>query len=103
VTVHVQPTVSRPSIAAGRTHHRWSTGHWVLVGVLVATLAALAAVWLRVVPAVLADWEALTPFETPIAWLVVGILSALTVAAACLMAAAVLWRPRDAPSGQSRA
>ena len=45
----------------------------MLVGVLVATLAALAAVWLRVVPAVLADWEALTPFETPIAWLVVGI------------------------------
>ena len=100
MSVPVHPTSSRPTLATARTTPRWSTSHWVLVGVLSAALAALAVAWVRVVPALLADWQALTPFETSIAWLVTGVLSALTIAAACLTAAAALWQPSDSTGGQ---
>lgn len=95
MTVHVHPTSSPRRLAATRADHRWSTGHWVLVGGLSAVLVALVVTWTRVVAPLLADWEALTPFEAPIAWLVTAVVSALTIAAACLTAAAALWRPQD--------
>ncbi len=99
MTVHVHPAWSRRRLAATPTGPRSSTGHWVLVGGLSAMLVALVVAWSRVVPAVLADRAALTPFETPIAWLVTGALSALVIAAACLTAAAALWQPHDERGG----
>jgi hypothetical protein len=101
MTVHIHPTSSARPLAATRPDHRWSVGHWVLVGGLSAVLVALVIAWIRVVPPLLADYEALTPFETPIAWLVTAAVSALTIAAACLTAAAAVWRPQDS-SGSSR-
>lgn len=95
MTVHVPPTSSRPPLAATRADHRWSGGHRALVGGLSAVLVALVLTWTRVVPPILSDWDALTPFETPIAWLVTGVLSALTVAVACLTTAAAVWRAED--------
>jgi hypothetical protein len=102
MTAHVHPNSSARPLAATRADHRWSAGHWVLVGGLSAVLVALVLLWTRVVPPLLADWETLTPFETPIAWLVTGVLSALVVGAGCLTAAAAVWEPNDERGGDER-
>ena len=93
MTTHAHPGLASASSARRhRSVRHGQAAHWVLTGVLGAVLAAVLIAWTRVVSAVLADWSALTPFEVPIAWLVVGVATVLVAALGCLTAAAALWR-----------
>ncbi len=92
MTTHAHPGLASASSARRHDSRHGHAAHWVLTGALGAVLAAVLIGWIRVVPPVLADWSALTPFEVPIAWLVVGVATVLVAALGCLTAAAALWR-----------
>ena len=93
MATHVHPTSSpRLAVSGRRPQRHWSALHWSVTAVLAIALSALVVLWSRVVPTLVAEWSALTPFETPIAWFVMAVLSGLTLAVGCATAAAVLWR-----------
>ena len=93
MATHVHPTVPpRAAVSGRRPLRHWSAVHWSVTGVLAIALSALVVLWSRVVPPLMAEWSVLTPFETPMAWFVIAILSGLTLAVVCATAAAVLWR-----------